>query len=425
MPDDEQCPTMNDARARSTFARSRHCGPRRNMMNRKLMTQRRTVVLADLHLVRQTPRAVTDDLARLVAAHPGSRVVVAGALFDLSSESPWMPRPRALREALSAHPAARAALAEHVDRGGELWLAGGNHDAEVGAPDFDALIDTLGVSGAARCRIRTTPWFFRDGAIHIEHGHLYDPDNAPAHPLVVGQRSLGVHFVEEFIAPTGAHRYLQANDQTPLSLFLSAFTWYGPRAPYVIYRYFHAAIGAMLKSGPLYRGRGESTAGAALVERFADELGVPCTMADDLLALAATPTMESLASTFTRLYFDRVIATLSMGAGVAALGLGARTPGAALLSLGGLLMGVSWANGHNRYAGTVAERLAGSADQVAQTTGAKLVVFGHTHKEALGDGYANTGSFSFPRAAPGRPYIELEGSADAPRAVGRYWTTAA
>lgn len=391
------------------------------------MTQRRTIVLADLHLVRKTPRDVTADLAGLIAAHPGARIVVAGDLFDLSSESPWMPRPRALREALSAHPLARAALAEHLDRGGELWLAGGNHDAEVGSSDFPvALAEALGLTGAARARIRTTPWFFRDGAIHIEHGHLYDPDNAPAHPLVVGERSLGVHFVEEFIAPTGAHRYLQANDQTPLRLFLSAFTWYGPRAPYVIYRYFHAAIGAMLKSGPLYRARGEAKVGAAMVERFTHELGVPRAMADALLGLAATPTLESAARTFTRLYFDRVIATLSMGAGLAALGLGARETGAAAFGLGALLMGVSWAYGHNRYAGTVSERLAQSAGRVAKATGAKLVVFGHTHREALGDGYANTGSFSFPRTpAAGRPYVEIEGSPEAPRAVSRLWRAGA
>ncbi|KYF96099.1 hypothetical protein BE18_36750, partial [Sorangium cellulosum] len=61
----------------------------------------------------------------------------------------------------------------------------------------------------------------------------------------------------------------------------------------------------------------------------------------------------------------------------------------------------------------------------ATTTGAKLVVFGHTHKEALGDGYANTGSFSFPRTAPGRPYVEIEGPPDAPRAVSRFWTAVA
>lgn len=387
-----------------------------------MLTQRRTVVLADLHIVRQTPAAVTHDLARFVAAHPGARIVVAGDLFDLSSESPWMPRPRALREALSAHPAARAALAEHVDRGGELWLVGGNHDAEVGAPEFSAaLLEALGVAPAARGSIRTTPWFFRDGAVHVEHGHLYDPDNAPAHPLVVGARCLGVHFVEEFIAPTGAHRFLHANDRPPLELFLASFTWYGPRAPYVIYRYFRAALGAVLSSGPFYRAGAEPAAGEALAERFARELGIPRAMTGELLALAATPTLESLARTFTRLYLDRVLATLSMGAGLAALGLGRRRPGAAALALGGLLMGASWAQGHNRYEGTVEERLASSAARVAETTGAKLVIFGHTHREALGDGYANTGSFSFPRSAEGRPYLELAGTPEAPRAEGRYW----
>lgn len=387
-----------------------------------MSSERRTVVLADLHLVRQTPREVTDDLARLVRAHPGARLVFAGDLFDLSSEAPRAPRAEALREALSAHPTARAALAEHVDRGGELWMAGGNHDAEVGAPEFTAaLADALGLAAPAQTRIRTSPWFFREGGLHIEHGHLYDPDNAPAHPLVSGQRSLGVHFVEEFIAPTGAYRYLQCNDQTPLKLFLSAFSWYGPRAPYVVYRYFYTAIGAVLKSGPLYRGRAEAALGADRVEPFADELGVPREVPEALIGLAAQPTMESLTRTFTRLYFDRVVATLSLGAGAAAMGLGKRRAGTAALAAGALTMAVSWAAGHNRYAGTVAERLAQSARQVGEATGAKLVVFGHTHLSTLGDGYANTGSFSFPRGAPGRPFLEIEGTPEAPRATCRYW----
>src|SRR5262245_55643753 len=113
--------------------------------------QRRTVVLADLHLVRSTPAAVTHDLARFIAAHRGARIVFAGDLFDLSSEAPRLPRPRALQEALLAHPVARAALAEHVGRDGELWLAGGNHDAEVGGSEFAAaLTSALGLSAEAR-----------------------------------------------------------------------------------------------------------------------------------------------------------------------------------------------------------------------------------------------------------------------------------
>ena len=78
--------------------------------------------------------------------------------------------------------------------------------------------------------MRVSPWFFREGGLHVEHGHLYDPDNAPAHPLV-GAPSLGVHFVEEFIAKTGAFAYLNANDGTPLELFLCAFPGTGARAP--------------------------------------------------------------------------------------------------------------------------------------------------------------------------------------------------
>lgn len=270
--------------------------------------------------------------------------------------------------------------------------------------------------------MRTSPWFFREGGLHLEHGHLYDPDNAPAHPLVNGASSLGVHFVEEFIAPTGAHRYLQANDDTPLRLLLAAFSWYGPRAPHVVYRYFYAAFAAMLKSGPRYRGGSEVALGNVAAARFAEELGIPPALIDDLLALGATPTLASLSRTFTRLYFDRVIATLAMASGLSAAGFGARRAGATIFGLGALLMGVSWAEGHNRYAGTVAEQLASSAVRIGQTTGARLTIFGHTHREALAEGYANTGSFAFPREAPGRPYLELTGSPEAPKAVRRYWT---
>src|SRR5262249_39912556 len=146
-----------------------------------------------------------------------------------------------------------------------------------------------------RARVRVSPWFLRDGAMHVEHGHLYDPDNAPAHPLVVGAPSLGVHFTESFIAPTGAHRYLNANDGTPLALFLSAFSWYGPRAPYVIYRYFHAAGTALLQSGPLYRGAVDGKRGRERLEGFAEQAGIEQGLVETVLALGARPTLESLA----------------------------------------------------------------------------------------------------------------------------------
>lgn len=385
----------------------------------------RTLLFADVHLVSATPPDVTRDLARLIADHPGARLVVVGDLFDLASERPKLPLPRAIASVIGAHPELRRTLARHLDQGGELWLAAGNHDAEVGEPDFRAaFLAALGSPSDPGPRLRVSPWFFREGGLHIEHGHLFDPDNAPAHPLVLGERSLGGHFVENFIAPTGAHRYLNANDSTPLKLFLASFTWYGPRAPYVIYRYFYTAISAMLRSGPFYTAAGEIALGRAKSARFAEELGVPLEMAEAVFALGAKPTLESLAMTFTRIYFDRVIATLAMAGGLGALGLGRRVGGALSVGLGALLMGASWAKGHDRYTGTVAERLAQGASRVAEATGAKLVVFGHTHREGHADGYANTGSFAFPRGAPGRPFLELEGDPASPRAVRRYLTGA-
>jgi UDP-2,3-diacylglucosamine pyrophosphatase LpxH len=390
------------------------------------MVMPRTLVLGDLHLTRHTPRVVTDDLARLLRGHGGARVVIAGDLFDLSADDPRARRDHAVERAIAAHPDARAALADHVDRGGELWLVGGNHDAEVGVQGFDGtLADALGLAHEARARVRTTPWFFRDGAVHVEHGHLYDPDNAPAHPLVQGEASLGVHFVEEFIAPTGAHKYLNANDGTPLKLFLSSFSWYGKRAPYVIYRYFHAAFGALLRSGPLYRASHEVAEGHARVEDFVRAFDVPKELVEGLLAIGAQPTLESVSRTFTRLYLDRVAATLAIAGGLGAIGLGHGRAGATVLGMGALLMGASWARGHDRYAGTVADHLSRAATRIAETTDAKLVVFGHTHREALDASYANTASFAFPREAPGRPYLEIVGSRAAPRAERRYLSPAA
>jgi hypothetical protein len=238
---------------------------------------------------------------------------------------------------------------------------------------------------------------------------------------VKGRPSLGVHFVEEFIAPAGAYHYLNVNDSTPLELFLASFTTYGKRAPYVIYRYFYTAISAMLKSGPFYRASSEVPLGVALHDPYARELGVRSELIDALLALGAKPTLESLARTFSRVYFDRVIATLTIASGLGVAAAGGVATGGAVAGLGALLMVASWANGHNRYGGAVPERLADSAARIADTTGARLVLFGHTHREVDGERYANPGSFAFPRGAPGRPFLEIEGSDDCPRAVRRYW----
>ena len=389
-----------------------------------MLNPSRMVALGDVHLTRSTPRNVSDDLARLVEAHPGARIVIAGDLFDLSADLPKQPIERAIDEVFGIHTNAKAALGRHLIEGGQLWLVSGNHDAALGFSDFrNALEQALDLPQEARSRLRTTPWFFREGFLHIEHGHLFDPDNAPTHPLIMGEPSLGVHFVEQFIAPTGAYRYLNMNDETPLKLFLSAFSVYGRRAPHVVYRYFHAAILAIVRSGPGFKRRSKMHEPLAEEEfaRFTEALGISPDLARTLLGLGARPTLESVSRTFSRLYFDRVLSTIAMTAGLSAAALGKKRAGATVFSLGALAMASSWSRGHNRYGGTTAEQLAGGAQRIVDATDARLVIVGHTHREALGENYANTASFAFPRGAPGRPYLEIDAHPEKPRAIRHYW----
>ncbi len=375
-------------------------------------------VVGDLHLARHRDPRVGRDLAALLEAHAGCHLIVAGDFFDLVTDAPDLSHREALRGVLAAHGQLRQGLGRFLDGGGELTLLGGNHDAELSC---QALFDVLEPEKEARERIRHSPWFWRSGGLHVEHGHFYDPDNAPAHPLVRGEPSLGVHFSTEFVHPTQAHRYLLFNDDTPLKLLLAAFRWHGARGPYVVYRYFHAAFTALGRSGPLYRAQGERRRGEEHHARFAEDMGVPTSLVEQVMALGAPPTLESWANTAARLYLDRVLATLLCAGGLAGLASGMRRGGGASLGLGAMLMISSWLRGHDRYRGTVVERLEAAADRIATTTNAELVILGHTHREAQKERYANTGSFAFPRESSGRPYLEIDENGGKPRALRRYW----
>lgn len=381
---------------------------------------RRTVALGDVHLTRATPAHVTDDVARFFRAHRGERILFTGDVLDLSADAPHLEPARA-HEGVLAHPEIARAMAEHLDAEGELYWVAGNHDAAVGEPDFAKRLATgLGVGAAAAARLRASPWFFRLDNVHLEHGHRFDPDNAPAHPLAADAPSLGVTMVHEFIVPTGAHAYLNANDGTPLELFLSSFKWYGLRGPYVVARFFTAAAAALAKSGRRFDAASQIHEGSQKQADFASEHAFERSLLEALTDLGATPTLASARDTFFRLYLDRVAASLAILGGGAAFAAGARLSGAALALLGGAVMAASWSRGHDRYGGAVHDRLADGAARVAELTGDPLVVFGHTHKTAGAGSYANPGSFSFTKGAPGRAFVEIEDAAsDRPKAVLR------
>ena len=380
----------------------------------------RTIVLGDLHLSTHTPRAVSDDLVELLESlrpHGGARVVFAGDFFDLSAES--QSGARSIQAGFEAHAHVAKALAQHVDRGGEIVWLSGNHDPEIS--DANEIARALALDAKSAARVRVSPWFFRlpseRGGLHVEHGHLFDPDNAPPHPLASARGTLGVHFVEAFIAKTGAFHYLNSNDKTPLELFTDAFRFYGRRGPHVVYTYFEAAFAALRKSGASWDGERDRARAELGIENFLADAGFDEPTARALMNEHATPTMSDFKNTVARLYLDRVAATVSVLAGLTAFAIGKRKLALALgaAGLGGLAW--SWARGHDRYGGRVAARLDEGASRVARATGASLVVFGHAHEIKDRDGYSNTASFAFPRHAPGRPFLEIEGD----RAVRRFW----
>ncbi len=384
---------------------------------------RRTIAVGDLHLVRETPPPVLDDFASLIEAHRGSRLIVAGDLFDLSADHPGVAKATALERSFEENTRVRSMLAEHVERDGELWLLAGNHDSALAEEDADGIVRrALRTDSASALRVRTSPWFLRDAGLHVEHGHLFDPDNATDHPLAANLRSLGVRFVEDFVAPTGAFRYLNANDGTPLMLFVSAFTWYGKRGPYVVYKYFDTAFRAVMSSGPFRDAASEQAFGRTREDRFFSSLGEEDpSRFRDLLEIGAAPTMRSLGETLSRLYLDRVAATCMVMGGLALFAAGRRRAAFTSIGLGALAMGASWALGHDRYGGTVPERLREGAGAIRAACATDLVVMGHAHRDHLEDGYANTGSFAFPRGTPGRPFIEIATKHGKPCAEARHW----
>jgi hypothetical protein len=142
--------------------------------------------------------------------------------------------------------------------------------------------------------------------------------------------------------------------------------------------------------------------GEARLLDFAEMTGLSPSEVARLEAERLAPTHLSRGAMFSRMYFDRVVATLLLTSSVMAL---PRRPSAGLMAVASLAyLAGSWSRGHNRYAGMPESYLRDAAGRVRDATRARLVVFGHTHREEDGEGYANTGTFGFPRQ-PGRPYL--------------------
>ncbi len=384
------------------------------------------MVLSDVHLSRHYGHDVSADLARLVNKHPNAEIILAGDILDLTLDSARVPVEESINDALAPHQELLSALRGHVQAGGRLTLVPGNHDAGTSDPAHAS--DWRRRLGAPDDRtIEVCPWFLRRDGLHIEHGHLYDPDCAPNHPLAdpnARSEGLGNALMRRFVAPNDAFIFAHKNQTTMSSGVSTAFAKWGPKAPLVIARYFGTAL-TLCGEAALHKGlvSQERDLGQARLSSYAASQKVTEEAARALVELAPSPTHHSFREMFLRLYFDRVFAAGSLICGATMLtsaGLGAALGAVPLLSVaGGLTAGgailsavgagylaTSVSQKKNRYGDAVIGQLHSAAGQVREVTDARLVVFGHSHVEVDEPGYVNLGSFAFGRK--GRPYLLVD-----------------
>lgn len=383
------------------------------------------LVLSDTHLSRHYGSPIADDLARLFRENSDAEIILNGDILDLSLDPAELPPADGLHAAMAPHPTFVAALTTHIAGGGKLTFIPGNHDASLST---QAQVEQLkrALNAPSDACLEVQPWFARRDGVHIEHGHLYDPDCAPNHPLAdpnPRSEGLGTALMRRFISPNDAHFFAHANQITPSSGLKMAFDKWGFRAPVVIANYFHTAISLCVEATEHQAlVSAERLQGEGRLEQHAEHTRHDPEILRALLNVAPPATHHDFSSTFLRLYFDRILAGTALATGVgllggaglaAALGTTAAVTAAGVLPGSGMLLALagggylthSITRQKNRYANAVIGQLGGAAERVREVTGSRLVIMGHTHVEVDVPGYVNLGSFGFGRR---RPYLMVD-----------------
>jgi UDP-2,3-diacylglucosamine pyrophosphatase LpxH len=372
------------------------------------MSWRPVLLVSDIHLAHQGREEVAADFARLVAAHPGHEIVLNGDNFNLSCDPPNRHPAESAASMIARQPSLREALRKHVLSGSPLTLLAGNHDAGVQHPETAAALRAV-LDLSEDALLRVEPWLVRRGNVHIEHGHLYDPDNAPTHPLALpGSRSepLGVALNRRFLG--AHHRFIAVHQHegNPFQNLRFAFQECGLRAPLVILQFLAVSAAVCAETAIGSRLHQERREGEARVANCAGSSGLGEPALRELRNAAPRPTHESFRRTFLRLYYDWMVASLAVPAGLVATAVGAGAAGAAVSagSLGYMIL--SHKLRARRQLG-MPEHLRRGAELVRRITNAGLVVFGHSHREDEAEGYVNLGSFGYPQRS-GRPFGLLD-----------------
>jgi UDP-2,3-diacylglucosamine pyrophosphatase LpxH len=368
--------------------------------------ERPLVVVGDVHLSHGVRRGSGQALAQLLTAHPGAELMLNGDIFNLSLDAPERDPLESVLAMLRVEPELRTALRAHLTGAGRLTLLPGNHDAALADPELRRrLLAWLELGDGAKLSL--SRWFERRGKIHVEHGHAYDPDNAPTHPLVrpsVTTEPLGVALTRRFLAPNRAFDFAHATEITPLEAIVRATKVFGARMPLLLGRYLVTAGRFCREAGWRPELAREREHGEALLRSAAAELGLDAEILRTLDDDRPRPTHESFERAFFRLYFDRIVATAGVSAGLGAGALARSRSLAGLAALSALYLLESQRRGRNRYEGLPVRRLRQASGRVRDITNAELVIFGHTHVAEATPGYLNPGSFTY-RAGEPRPYV--------------------
>jgi len=381
-------------------------------------TREPLVIASDVHLEQSGSERSALRLAKLFQAHAGHEVVLLGDIFNLSLDAPSRDPSQSVAAIAAKYPELVLAMRQHLGAGYALTFVAGNHDAGVVTRGTrERLLELCGVNADARLSIES--WFIRRGDVHLEHGHVYDPDNAPAHPLAVWSpetEPLGISLTRRFLAPHDAFTFAHAHHTTPLQGLIHAVKTFRGQAPMMVGHYFAIAGNLTAEAAVPERLSAEKARGAARVADFSQRVGLDPTVVQSLLDALPRPTHEDFKKTFLRLYFDRVLATLSVVGGTSRVLLGGVTGGVlggALALSGALYLRRSVKNGVDRSGSPVARLFAG-AELVRRVTGARLVIFGHTHCEDEAEGYKNSASFSY-TYRQGSPYLVIGTDGNAER----------
>lgn len=373
-----------------------------------LVLNRSAIILSDLHLGPTCPPDAAHAASCVIRRHPGHETILLGDTFDLSLDPATLDPAISVGNHLARYPDFSQALREQLRQGVPVTLLPGNHDAQLAQPQMRGkILEHLGLTD--RAPLSCGLWCVQRGGLHLEHGHVHDPDNAQTHPLVAPSHDtepLGIAMMRKVLAPSNALYFAHAHELTPLDGLAQAFVQLGKRAPRLITRYYTEALRIVAQAKPATFAN-ETLLGQNRLLEFAAASGIAIVPLQRVLEMRVAPRHHDKKAVIRRLYLDRSLATALFWSTSM---LGVTTFAPAFWAISGIsvaFLAASLARGKNRYSGSLVSRLRIAALNVRELLDARAVVFGHTHVEEVCQGYVNNGSFGF-GGTRGRSYLLLE-----------------